>query len=109
MPERIQRKRTRGWRMPVGAVYVGRRSRWGNPYKLGDSYKSPISECGMFHVSSDNVLMLFETYAKGRLAMEPDWLDPLRGHDLACWCRVGAVCHADVLLKLAGRPTETQA
>jgi hypothetical protein len=24
MPIRIQRKRTRGWRMPEGAVYVGR-------------------------------------------------------------------------------------
>lgn len=30
MPERIQRKRTRGWRMPEGAVYVGRPSKWGD-------------------------------------------------------------------------------
>lgn len=30
-PERIQRQRTKGWRMPAGAVYVGRPSRWGNP------------------------------------------------------------------------------
>ena len=29
-PQRIQRKRTRGWRMPEGAVYVGRPSKWGN-------------------------------------------------------------------------------
>jgi hypothetical protein len=32
MPERIQRKRTKGWRMPEGAVYVGRGSKWGNPF-----------------------------------------------------------------------------
>ena len=32
-PKRIQRKRTRGWRMPEGAVYVGRGSRWGNPFR----------------------------------------------------------------------------
>lgn len=33
-PRRIQRKRTRGWRMPEGAVYVGRPSRWGNPFSV---------------------------------------------------------------------------
>lgn len=33
-PKRIQRKRTKGWRMPEGAVYVGRGSRWGNPFKV---------------------------------------------------------------------------
>ena len=34
-PKRIQRKRTAGWRMPEGAVYVGRPSKWGNPFVLG--------------------------------------------------------------------------
>lgn len=33
-PKRIQRKRTKGWRMPEGAVYVGRPSRWGNPFPI---------------------------------------------------------------------------
>jgi hypothetical protein len=32
MPERIQRKRTPGYRMPPGAVYVGRPTKWGNPF-----------------------------------------------------------------------------
>lgn len=32
MPRRIQRERTKGWRMPEGAVYVGRPSAWGNPF-----------------------------------------------------------------------------
>lgn len=35
MPQRIQRQRTRGWRMPQGAVYVGRPTKWGNPFKIG--------------------------------------------------------------------------
>lgn len=38
MPERIQRQRTRGWRMPEGAVYVGRTAHglgWGNPFRVG--------------------------------------------------------------------------
>ena len=32
MPVRIQRKRSKGWRMPAGAVYVGRPGKWGNPF-----------------------------------------------------------------------------
>ena len=30
--QRIQRRRVKGWRMPEGAVYVGRGSKWGNPF-----------------------------------------------------------------------------
>lgn len=31
---RVQRKRQKGWRMPENTVYVGRGSRWGNPFRL---------------------------------------------------------------------------
>ena len=34
-PKRIQRRRTKGWRMPPNTVYVGRPSKWGNPFKVG--------------------------------------------------------------------------
>jgi hypothetical protein len=34
-PERIQRRRAKGWRMPDGAVYVGRPTKWGNPWIVG--------------------------------------------------------------------------
>jgi hypothetical protein len=30
--KRIQRRRSKGWRMPPNAIYVGRPSRWGNPF-----------------------------------------------------------------------------
>lgn len=33
-PARIRRQRTRGWRAPAGAIYVGRGSKWGNPFAL---------------------------------------------------------------------------
>lgn len=33
-PKRIQRKRTKGWRMPPGAVYVGRPGPFGNPFTI---------------------------------------------------------------------------
>jgi hypothetical protein len=34
IPQRIQRKRTKGWKMPPNTVYVGRGSQWGNPFKV---------------------------------------------------------------------------
>jgi hypothetical protein len=30
----------------------------------------------------------------------------LHGHDLACWCPPGELCHADVLLEVARTPDE---
>lgn len=33
MPERVQLKRTRGWRLSPGAVVVARPTRWGNPFR----------------------------------------------------------------------------
>jgi len=33
-PQRLQGQRTRGWRLPNGAVIVDRTSRWGNPYAV---------------------------------------------------------------------------
>jgi hypothetical protein len=38
MPERIQMRRTKGWRKPEGAIVVARPSRWGNPFVVGDGY-----------------------------------------------------------------------
>jgi hypothetical protein len=35
MPERIQLKRTKGWRMPPNSVKVDRSTQWGNPFRVG--------------------------------------------------------------------------
>lgn len=48
-PKRIQRKRTKGWRMPEGAIYVGRPTRFGNPFQ---AYKCDC--CGYWDVRDDN-------------------------------------------------------
>ena len=88
-PKRIQRKRTKGWRMPENAVYVGRPTKWGNPYTLN-----------MYENLSD-VMFCFEHYARLKSEKDPEWLRPLRGKSLACWCPLDQPCHADVLLELA--------
>jgi len=33
-PQRIQRTRTKGWRMPPNTVYIGRPSKWGSPFAV---------------------------------------------------------------------------
>jgi hypothetical protein len=93
---RIQRKRAKGWRMPEGAVYVGRRTRWGNPWRPGDWWLGA-------RMDAREAAARFYEYAAGRAREDPEWLEPLRKRDLACWCALDQPCHADVLLVLANR------
>ena len=91
MPQRIQLRRTKGWRKPEGAIVVSRPSRWGNPYR--------------FDVHGDAAIGMFEAdlhAGKLRFTVE-DVRRELAGHDLACWCPIGALCHAEVLLQVANR------
>lgn len=37
-PIRIQRKRTKNWKMPLNTVYVGRPTAWGNSFVVGSSF-----------------------------------------------------------------------
>lgn len=88
---RIQRRRTRGWRMPEGAVYVGRPSRWGNPFRVGTRPGEHTLETS---------LALYRIHAADS-RRGWDWLDPLRqATALVCWCPLDVPCHADVLIEL---------
>lgn len=124
---RIQRKRTKGWRLPAGAVVVSRPSRWGNPWALGDpdpewcgqSIALTIKGIEVRPLDARGVRYHFDLYARDQLVRNPGWLYALRGHDLACWCPTCpkhadglplgetcadcAPCHATVLLELANR------
>lgn len=122
-PKRIQRLRTKGWRMPEGARYVGRPGKWGNPYAMvgfrdgvgDDAFKVWVPEdqhTQTFFARGDHsgptprdrasafVVELFRTHwlplaDLGQLRAE------LAGKDLACWCPIGQPCHADELIKIA--------
>jgi len=74
----------------TGAVRVDRQSKWGNPFVLNQDG------------DRDQVCDLYAAYAEWRLTIQPDWLDDLRGKDLACWCAPKR-CHADTLIQLANR------
>lgn len=93
MPVRIQRKRTKGWRMPPNAIYVGRPSRWGNDFEIG--VDGTAEQCVTLYIEAMHMLRIASPeYFKELLA-------PLRGKDLACFCPLHQACHADILLKLA--------
>lgn len=96
-PKRIQRKRTKGWRMPEGAVYVGRPSRWGNPFSIKGWNCSPETAIENFR----------DLLARAPVNDGETVYDTIRreltGRDLACWCPLDQPCHADVLLEVANR------
>lgn len=104
MPDRIQLQRTKGWRMPAGAVKVDRSTRWGNPWRVGAEGPD-----GRVAVDAEGAVGMFEDMLsdpeKRAEAGYPDdaALVALRGSDLACWCRPGSACHADVLLRIVNK------
>jgi hypothetical protein len=102
MPVRIQRKRTKGFDLhaassnPNGVKCVTRGTGWGNHWRIGD----PDPDKG-HPMTGPEVLARFEEDALKMALVNPAWLEPLRGKDLACWCKPDAPCHADILLRLA--------
>lgn len=123
MPQRIQMRRTKGWRKPEGAVYVGRPTRYGNPFVAGVECQVAVEGVdGLFYDLSCRLTLeqAVEMYRADWLARiqdpisrHPDdvasveesraALARLRGRDLCCWCPLDQPCHTDVLLELANR------
>jgi len=105
-PKRLQRKRTKEFKIknlcknPNGYVFVGRPSKWGNPYIVGQKYRKNITD--KFDTwDLEKVLFEYRKYIETRLYLKPDCLNELKGKDLVCWCSLEKKCHADILLELA--------
>lgn len=100
MPVRIQRKRTKGWKMPPNTVYVGRPTKWGNPYRFGDAV---MFRRGINTVLTrrEGLVRAFREYAERWRECDEHFADILHGKNLACWCPLDQPCHADVLLEIA--------
>lgn len=89
MPERIQRKRTKGFRLPPNTVCVTRPHEWSNPYKIG-SPDVPDAETA--------VRLYRENFNRGTWSKQLAH-EALDGYEyLACWCKIGNPCHVDVLI-----------
>ncbi len=103
--------------MPAGTVKVDRTSkRWGNPFKIGVGVVHDRSDdlrqwwLAVYHETPPVPRDASEAVALYRKLVLPPRGDlgfaavaqrELRGRSLACWCKPGAPCHADVLLEVA--------
>jgi len=114
-PVRIQRKRTKGWRMPENTVSVTRPGKFGNPFTISDAIESGYATeqtAGAF------IVECFRDWIGPTQSGRDWWQGPesdkrrkaildgvgsLRGKNLACFCPIDQPCHADVLLELANR------
>lgn len=128
-PQRVQRRRTKGSKMPEGAIYVGRPTKYGNPFRIGGLIRDPGYSGGPAHPydgpfgegvydgfevrrvrDAADATDLFAAYVEAHDEWPPDVIRrELGGRDLACWCPLPAPgepdhCHAAVLLSLANTP-----
>lgn len=101
-PIRVQRKRTKDWKMPKNTVAVGRGGYFGNPFRgehAANGYRrwlmGTMSRAEFERRKTIPLVMVFD---RKNVLRE---LPRLRGKNLACWCGLEAKCHADVLLELA--------
>ena len=85
-PRRIQRKRTKGWKMPANTIYVGRPSRWGNPFPFQKGW------------TNKEIVDMFQ---RNLSDLEKEQMKELKDKNLACWCPLDQPCHADTLLGIA--------
>jgi hypothetical protein len=104
-PQRIQLRRTKGWRMPKNTAKVDRTTMWGNRWQVG----THSNMLGRSIATIDEAVLCYRDLA---------WPDPhhkawvrqkLQGKNLACWCPLDQPCHADVLLEIANAPLRCDA
>ena len=111
IPRRLQRSRKRGAKLPPRAVYVGRRTLFGNPFpaeRFGHA-RSVLMHAKWLEGSLSDL----ELERRGFCAAEIDALHRHRDRvlrnlhrltrrDIACWCPLTSRwCHADTLLRAA--------
>lgn len=76
--------------MPPNTIYVGRGSEWGNPWHIA----------GKLTLSREEAI---RRYRQVMLPLMRHRLRELRGKNLACWCKLTDMCHADLLLREANK------
>ena len=78
----------RNKRNTIDEVYIGRGSKWGNPFVIGSAgdRETVIRKYREYILKNDKLL---------------NCLDELKGKTLVCYCKPQA-CHGDVLIELLG-------
>lgn len=130
MPERVQLSLAKGWRMPPNTVKVDRSTGFGNPWIAGAPGRVKLQTGQIVQIGPEltvaGAVDRFRRWMAGEFGFQPasmvrhplfdlvicPGLPPsrsfLRGKNVACWCKLGSPCHADVLLELANVPLPTE-
>lgn len=87
IPTRIQRKRTKDWKMPSNTLYCGRPTMWGNPYSNVTLYRKWL-------------LGNIDNHKQKRDNVYKNIVSLLKYDYLACWCPLTKECHVDILIYL---------
>jgi hypothetical protein len=103
-PERIQLRRSKGWRMPTNTVKVDRTTKWGNPFVPGEP--APFGPTkGEIVADKRHAFVLYRSIAPLNDKLVAAARTELAGKNLACWCDkpdpYEDQCHAAVLMQMA--------
>ena len=79
--------------IPKNAIYIGRPSKWGNPFSIGKDG------------NRDEVIKKYENWIQLQPILLQEIKNELRGKDLICFCHP-LKCHGDVIIKLANSMDE---
>lgn len=94
MPQ-VLNKRVHG--IPAGSVYIGRPSKWGNPY----SHLAGQGTLAKYQVGSRaEAVAAYKTWLLSQPELVKAARSELKNRDLVCWC-APASCHGDILLAIA--------
>jgi hypothetical protein len=74
---------------PADAVYIGRPTKWGNPFVIGP------------HGTRQEVVQKYKDYILSNQSLLSQ-VHELRGKDLICFC-APQQCHGDILIELANQ------
>lgn len=111
-PRRVQLRRTKGWTMPANTVKVARPTKWGNPFVIGGAnslsalyaWRKWLDGAKRVCVPTRAVAVAaYRDYLRWQIHTGALNISELRGRNLACFCKPGEPCHADVLLEIANQ------
>jgi hypothetical protein len=89
--------------LPPDVVRIDRLTRWGNPFVSGRTVFLAVGNDGTpitLYMDRADSIRAYRLWLWQRLVDQPDFLAPLRGKRLACWC-APLPCHGDVIAPLA--------
>jgi hypothetical protein len=114
-PQRMQLSRKAGFNLQAAskalnglpAKRITRPGKWGNPFTIQDVARQHDLDAA---AAQAKAVELCGLWLRGKIDKSLSPGDPpgraeiraeLAGHNLACWCRPGSPCHADILIELA--------